>query len=57
MKYSLHITLNYSDFVKEANFSQLSQNQMFEIAQEYLYDPDLTSAIFTVVPLRETTNG
>ena len=52
MRYSLTVTLNYPTYTKEAPFAELSQNQMMEIAQNYLNDPELTSAIFTVVPLR-----
>ena len=51
MKYSLTVTLNYPTSTKELPFAELSQNQMMEIAQDYLADPELTSAIFTVVPL------
>jgi hypothetical protein len=53
MKYSLVVTLNYPSFVKEATFSELSQNQMYEIAQGYLNDPEITSVMFVVVPLKE----
>jgi hypothetical protein len=53
MKYSLQVTLNYHAYVKERSFSELSQNQMYEIAQGYLNDPEITSVIFVVVPIRE----
>jgi hypothetical protein len=49
--YYLTVTLNYSTYTKEVSLpdTPLSQRQMMEIAQGYLNDPDLTSAIFTVV--------
>jgi hypothetical protein len=53
MRYSLQVTLNYSAHSTEAEFSRLSQRQMFEISQDYLNDPELTSAIFTVVVIKE----
>lgn len=53
MKYSLTVTLNYPTYSKEAPFAELSQNQMMEVAQDYLANPELTSAVFTVVPIRK----
>lgn len=54
MKYSLTVTLNYPSHTKEAPFASLSQRQMMEIASEYLSDPELTSVVFTVVPLNSS---
>jgi hypothetical protein len=53
MKYSLTVTLNYPAHSTEASFSRLSQRQMFEISQDYLNDPELTSAIFVVATIKE----
>ena len=57
MRYSLTVTLNYPNETKEAPFAKLTQRQMMEIAQDYLNDPELTSAIFTVVVLRDNSEG
>ena len=57
MRYSLTVTLNYPNLEKEAKFSRLTQRQMFEIAQDYLNDPELTSAIFVVAVIKEEPNA
>jgi hypothetical protein len=58
MRYSLTVTLNYPNvFEREAKFSRLTQRQMFEIAQDYLNDPELTSAIFVVAVIKEEPNA
>ena len=53
MKYSLVVKLNYSTYTKEVSLidAELSQRQLMEIAQDYLSDPELTSAVFTVTPV------
>jgi len=57
MKYSLKAELTYLTYAKEASFvdARFSQRQMMEIAQDYLNDPELTSAVFTVIrqPIRK----
>jgi hypothetical protein len=57
MRYSLTVTLNYPSDSKEATFSRLTQRQMFEISQDYLNDPELTSAVFVVGVIKDETNA
>lgn len=53
--YSLVVTLNYNTYEKEASHLEVySQRELYELAQGYLNDPNITSAVFHVVPLRST---
>lgn len=53
MKYSLTVMLNYSHCTRELPFVTVnSQRELYEIARVYLNDPEITSAVFTVVPER-----
>jgi hypothetical protein len=53
--YYLRVTLNYPDRDEEYQHVNVnSQRALYDISREYLNDPNITSVVFTVVPLRST---